>query len=155
MTEAIFNPSGEKLWITVKMQGLYYMSYVYFLWGTGNDSPAVLSNPRRYNNNKIVLDDYYQIINDFKPGEKLSKFHERVTQVSLDINKLSDDFGYIITVNIWQASEDQIKQIIKNLYNDLYEPPVKALAGEKREGKIGKGSVKEEKFYLILKNEKK
>lgn len=155
MKEAIFNPSGEKLWITVKMQGLYYMTYVYYMWGTGNDSPAILTNPKRYNNNKILIDDFYQIINDFKPGEKLSKYHERVIQVALDVNKLQDDFGYIITVNVWQTSEDKIKQIMKGFYDDDYTPPVTPIAEDKREGKIKTGSVKVEKFYIILKDSKK
>ena len=155
MKEAVYNASGEKLWITVKMQGLYYMTYVYYLWGTGNDSPAILSNPKKYNNNKILIDDFYQIANDFKPGEKLAKFHDRVIQLSVDINKLADDFGYIVTLNVWQASEDQIKLIIKNLYNEDYTPPVEPLAEDIRDGKIKTGSVKEEKFYVALKDSKK
>jgi len=155
MTEAVFNSSGEKLWITIKMQGLYYMPYVYYLWGTGNDSPAILSNPKKYNNNNILIDDYYLIINDFKPGEKLSKYHNRVTQVTLDVNKLQDDNGYNLTVNIWQATEADIKKISKNLYDDSYTPPSKALAEVKKSGKIGNGSSKEEKFYIMLKDAKK
>ncbi|MFT3845838.1 MAG: hypothetical protein QM725_12360 [Lacibacter sp.] len=155
MTKAVFNPTGEKLWVTVKMQGIYYITYVYYLWGTSNDSPAILTNPKKYNNNTILLDDYYQVTNDFKAGEKLSKFHERVIQVSLDINKLNDDPGYIITINIWQATEQQIKSIVKNLYNGDYQLPVNPLATEKRENKTGIGSVKEEKVFIQLIDSKK
>lgn len=152
MKDASFNPAGSKLWITLKMTGLYYMPYSYLLWGTADDSPAVLTNPIRHNNNQMVIDDYYNISNDYKPGEALEKYHRRVVQVSLDVIKMDSDDGYELTVNIWQCAEGLISVIMANLYQPDFDPPIPPLAADHRAGKVGSKQLKEEKFYFMLKD---
>jgi hypothetical protein len=152
MITATFNPHGDKLWITVKMLGVYFMPYTYQLWGTGASTQAILTNPIISNNNKILIDDYYRIINDYDTTELLSAFDQRVADVALDIVKLNDDVGYEATVAIWQASDGQIQEIIENLYEDDYAMPVDPIGVQTKKGKVGTKTVKQEYFFIELKS---
>ena len=155
MKEASFDPTGDKLWIIVTMKGLYFIPYAYVLLGTGTDDPAVLSNPMRTNNNTSSLDDFYEIINDFNHSEALSKFHERVARISMDIVKMDDDFGYEVSIGIWQTNAANVDVIVNQL-NDGNPPFIKALCIETRQGKVGANKrLKEEKFFFLLKDKTK
>jgi len=155
MKEASFDPTGDKLWLIVTMKGLYFMPYTYVLLGTGTDDPAVLSNPMRTNNNTVSIDDFYQIINDFNPAEDLSRYHERVVRVSMDIVKMDDDFGYDVSIGIWQTNAANVEVIVNQL-NDGIPPFIEALCIEPKKGKVGANKrLKEEKFFLLLKDKTK
>ena len=155
MKQAIFNPNGNDLWVTIKMKGLYFMSYTYSLWGTKDDSQAVLTNPMAVNNNKILIDDLYKINNDYQQNEPISRHHSRAVNIDLDVIILKDDNGYDITVSIWQADKMQIQTIIQNLYNDDSVPPIRPLAIDNRSSKLGKnGDSKNETFWFELINTK-
>ena len=150
MKEASFDPAGDKLWIIVTMKGLYFMPYNYVLLGTGMDDPAVLSNPIRTNNNTVSIDDFYEILNDFNPGDALSRYHERVARVSMDIVKMDDDFGYEVSIGIWQTNATNVEVIVNQL-NDGNPPFIKPLCLDTRQGKVGASKkLKEEKFFLLL-----
>ena len=155
MNEASFDPAGDKLWVIVTMKGLYFMPYNYVLLGTGIDDPAVLTNPFRTNNNTVSIDDFYQIINDFNPTDALGRYHERVARVAMDIVKMDGDFGYEVSVGIWQTDVASVEVIINQLNNDD-EPFIKALSIDTRKGKIGVNKkLKEEKFFFLLKDKTK
>lgn len=149
MKQVIFNPNGNDLWVTVKMKGLYYMTYTYKLWGKNDDPHAILTNPITANNNKILIDDMYKINNDYKQNEHISKHHNRAINIDLDVIKLKDDNGYDITISIWQADKIQIQTIIENLYNDSV-PPVPPLAFDNRSSKLGNESSKNETCWFLL-----
>ena len=95
MKQAIFNPNGNELWVTVKMLGLYYMTYTYKLWGKNDDPHAILTNPITANNNKILIDDLYKINNDYQQNEPINRHHNRAVNIDLDVIKLKDDNGLI------------------------------------------------------------
>ena len=154
MKEAAFDPAGNKLWVIVTMKGLYFIPYSYVLLGTGMDDPAVLSNPIRTNNNTVSIDDSYQILNDFNPGDALSKYHERVVRIAMDIVKMEDDFGYDVSVGIWQTDAANVDVLINQLNNG--DPPfIEPLCTEPRKGKVGAKRLKEEKFFILLRDKTK
>jgi DNA/RNA endonuclease YhcR with UshA esterase domain len=152
MKDAIFDPTGEKLWVVVKMTGLYYVTYTYQLWGSSQDDYPVLTKQPKANSNQVSVDDYYQLVNEYNSGEVLPKFHERVVKISLDVIKTKDDFGYIMSVFIFQAKEVVILQIMKDMYTPGYVFPVAPLSTDERNGKTGGKTLKEEKYYFMLKD---
>jgi hypothetical protein len=119
------------------------------LWGTNSDQNSILTNPVRSNNNKIKLDDFYKVENDYSPNEPIRKHNNRAISINMDIWKLKDDEGYEVIVSVWQASKDQILIINDNLYNSSFLFPVKPLVEDKRIAKVGQ-NLKEEKFSIAL-----
>ncbi|RYY41673.1 MAG: hypothetical protein EOO08_00670 [Chitinophagaceae bacterium] len=152
MQQATFNPAGSPLWVTVDMRGMYYMTYTYRLWGVQADPHAVLTNPVKANNNKVSIDDYYRIENNYVQNEPLSAHDGRVVNIDLDVIKVQDDPGYTVTAAIWQADGDEITSIMQAIAQGT-PPPFQPLGTETQTGKLdGNASASLRYWFVLLKD---
>ncbi|RYY84158.1 MAG: hypothetical protein EOO15_19975 [Chitinophagaceae bacterium] len=149
MQQASFNPAGSPLWVTVDMRGMYYMTYTYRLWGVQSDPHAVLTNPVKANNNKVAIDDYYKIENNYVQNEPLASHDGRVVNVDLDVIKVQDDPGYNVTVAIWQADSDEIIEIMQSIALGNV-PALQPLATDTESGKLDGSSSTPLRFWFEL-----
>ncbi len=130
-----FDPNGGPLWISIDMQGLYFITYTYQLWSADATSLPILTNPIRFGSNEIPHDDNFLVINDFGPTEPVANHRGRIIDVRFWVKKGDDDNGFNLTVTVLQG-------------NSLGEAAV--LDSVSIPGQVGELSIKEEIIVIGL-----
>lgn len=102
--EIAFDHTGGPLWINIVMNGLYFISYTYQLWSADPHDFPILTKPLRVGNNEIPHDDFYQVLNDFRPNDPIARYAGRVIDVRFWVKKVADDEGYNLSVIVMQGN---------------------------------------------------
>jgi hypothetical protein len=107
MKEVYFNPNGGKLYINVIMEGLYFITYTYQLWGATTNEPPIVTNPLRSGTNENPHDDSFEVRNDYAPVESISKNDRRVIDVRFWVKKVEADNAYNLSVVVYQGGMNE------------------------------------------------
>ena len=118
-----FNPAGGKLWVSIRTLGLYHISFTFDLLEKENlptSSPLILTAPIIAGDN---LDGngvhHFEVLNVFRPNEGLDIYDGRFINTSFFVEKLSDDAGFTIGVDLFQG-DDFATSV--NLGGDVSDP---------------------------------
>lgn len=100
-----FDFSGEKLWLKVEMNGIYFITYTYQLWSAIASGPPILTNPIICGSNENPNDDQYAVLNDFNPADPVAAYENRVVDIRFWIKKGVDDGGYSVKGTLYQGAD--------------------------------------------------
>lgn len=108
MKTILFDPAGKKLWAAISPKGLYAISFTLCLLQSDNVSlpPFILNEPAFAGDNQDGAPKYFfPVVNQFQPGEPLSKYDGRYASATFFIKTVADDDGYIVTVELLQGDD--------------------------------------------------